>query len=342
MARCLRNLQGTIGNRMIENTPIKKIPLPDYSFYKAKFEENPDFHLPLKPIPFHRNGNLSKIPFPLNTSKKGWPWDFQSDLALFPYLELPKFSVVIPSYQQGKYLEEAIRSVLLQNYANIELIIIDGGSTDSTSEVLEHYRNQISFIVSEKDSGQSQAINKGFSIASGDLYYWLNSDDFLNKNSFNNIVPIFLKNEKIDIVYGHGLNLDALTAKLTLDFAPIVFDRYLRFGGIILSHSVIWRSKIHCKIWEDLECAMDAELWMRLFNDRKIKHCYYPIGVFRKHPEQKTAVNSGWDDKWISDFEDHIWQHYSPIKKLNWRLRELEYKIVQKIHRFLIERKSIK
>ncbi|RZL69648.1 MAG: glycosyltransferase [Pedobacter sp.] len=322
---------------MNENIPIKQIPLASYSSYRARFKQDPEFKLPLKKLHFYQNGNLAKIPKPLQSARKGWPWDLQSELAFFSNKNLPKFSVVIPSYQQGKYLEEAIRSVLLQNYPNIELIIIDGGSSDSTIEVLKYYSNYISFIVSEKDNGQSQAINKGFSIASGDLYYWLNSDDYLNQNSFNKIAPLFIKNKKIDIVYGHGLNLDTLTEKLTLDFAPIVLDRFLRFGGIILSHSVIWRSKIHCKIWEDLQCAMDAELWLRLFNNRKIKHSYYPIGVFRRHPEQKTAVNSGWDDKWTSDFENFIWQYYSPINKFIWKIRSLEYKIVQRIHKFLFQ-----
>lgn len=322
---------------MIENIPLKEIPLPNYEDYKMQICANHNLELPLNRIPKFDNGNLNHIPTPINKAKDGWPWTTESDPMFSLTKNCPKISIVIPSYQQGEFIEETIRSVLLQNYPSIELIIIDGGSNDCTSAVLEHYKNFISFSVIEEDHGQSHAINKGFSIASGELYYWLNSDDYLNRNSLQNVIPHFIHDEKLDIVYGHGLILDNLTNQISFDFAPLVLERYLRFGGIVLSHSVIWRSRIHCKIWEDLNCAMDAELWLRLFHNKLYKHCYFPIGIFRKHPTQKTAKNSGWETKWKSDFENYIWIYYPSLNKITWKFRAFEFKILQRIHRAIFK-----
>ena len=99
----------------------------------------------------------------------------------------PKISVITPSYNQGIYIEETIQSVLNQNYPNLEYIIIDGGSNDSTVEVIKKYESKIDFWVSEKDKGQADAINRGFAKATGDILCWLNSDDYFFPD--NQITP---------------------------------------------------------------------------------------------------------------------------------------------------------
>ncbi len=91
----------------------------------------------------------------------------------------PKISIVTPSYNQGQYLEKTIESILSQNYPNLELIIIDGGSTDESINILRRYENRISFWVSEPDNGQADAINKGLKKTTGEIFNWLNSDDYL-------------------------------------------------------------------------------------------------------------------------------------------------------------------
>jgi glycosyltransferase involved in cell wall biosynthesis len=320
---------------MTENTPVKQIPVPDYDLYKFDLCSRYNITLPLQPVPFFPDGMLKYLPDPVNSQKKGWPWTMESAITFTAQSKCPKLSVVIPSYQQGRYIEETIRSVLLQNYPNVELIIMDGNSTDETQAILEHYKNFISLTINENDRGQSHAINKGFAMADGEIFYWLNSDDFLTLNSINKVMLLFQSNLSLDIIYGDGVLLDQVTGKSSPAFAPLVFERYLRFGGIVLSHSVLWRKRVHCPVWEDLNCAMDAELWLRLFSGKKTKHAHFPIGVFRMHPKQKTSDQESWSKKWAEDFDLFIWEHYSPINKLKWKWRSFEFRMIQKMHHFL-------
>lgn len=139
------------------------------------------------------NGLLSQLP-PPPEGKNGWPWNEETDPSVYSGLKsLPKISIVTPSLNQGRFIEKTIRSVLLQNYPNLEFIVIDGGSTDETIEVLAKYSKWIDHFVSEKDSGQSDAINKGLKECTGDIFNWLNSDDYYHENCFcvlaSNYVP---------------------------------------------------------------------------------------------------------------------------------------------------------
>ena len=102
----------------------------------------------------------------------------------------PRISIVTPSYNQGQFIEETIRSVLLQGYPNLEYIIIDGGSTDNSVEIIKKYSPWLTYWVSERDRGQSHAINKGFEHASGDILGWLNSDDMLAMGSLRRVAEI--------------------------------------------------------------------------------------------------------------------------------------------------------
>ena len=132
--------------------------------------------------------------FPFDTQKNGWPWKKQFGKITSIHnssIELPKISIITPSYNQGKYIEETIRSVLLQGYPNLEYIIIDGGSTDNSVEIIKKYQKWIKYWVSEKDEGQSHAINKGARHATGELMGWLNSDDRYFDNTFNVIANLY-------------------------------------------------------------------------------------------------------------------------------------------------------
>jgi len=133
---------------------------------------------------------LNKLPSVVQ--KHGWPWDVEVDDKIYSSKEeWPKISIVTPSYNQGKFIEETIRSILLQNYPNLEYIIIDGGSNDNTVEIIKKYEKWITFWVSEKDKGQANAINKGIERCTGNIFNWINSDDYLAPNSLVNIARAF-------------------------------------------------------------------------------------------------------------------------------------------------------
>jgi glycosyltransferase involved in cell wall biosynthesis len=113
----------------------------------------------------------------------------------------PKITIITPSYNQGNYLEQTITSVLNQNYPNLEYIIIDGGSTDNSVNIIKKYESEISYWISEKDKGQSDAINKGLELATGEIINWLNSDDYYEPDTLHFIADTFLKTNA-DVVCG--------------------------------------------------------------------------------------------------------------------------------------------
>src|SRR6185295_10169303 len=107
-------------------------------------------------------------------------------------MSLPRISIVTPSYNQGQYLEQTIRSVLTQDYPNLEYIIIDGGSTDDSVQIIRKYESRISSWVSEPDSGQSEALEKGFALATGEIAAWINSDDFYEKDALYKVARAYM------------------------------------------------------------------------------------------------------------------------------------------------------
>ncbi|GAA3985587.1 glycosyltransferase family 2 protein [Mucilaginibacter dorajii] len=131
---------------------------------------------------------------PLVSQKRGWPWNEEVEQDVYESKKhWPKISIITPSYNQGKFIEETIRSILLQNYPNLEYIVIDGGSTDDTVDIIRKYEKWITFWVSEKDKGQANAINKGIDKSTGDIFNWINSDDYLAPDALVTIANAFKK-----------------------------------------------------------------------------------------------------------------------------------------------------
>lgn len=142
---------------------------------------------------------------PKTNIQSGWPWTEETDPGLYRKdVVYPKITIVTPSYNQGQYIEATIRSILLQNYPNLEYIIIDGASKDNSTEVIQKYAPWLTYWVSEKDTGQSNAINKGFKIYTGEIINWVNSDDILLPGSLFKIAHYFLNN-KTEIVIGGSI-----------------------------------------------------------------------------------------------------------------------------------------
>lgn len=128
-----------------------------------------------------------------NQESQSWTEEMNTTLH-HSAVKLPRISIITPSYNQGQYIEETICSVLSQNYPNLEYIIIDGGSTDQSVEIIKKYQSQITYWVSEPDKGQADAINKGLARITGDWFNWLNSDDILMPNALHNLARMIQAN----------------------------------------------------------------------------------------------------------------------------------------------------
>lgn len=318
---------------------IKDI-LPDLSKYKNDFLAA-GVTFPLSTVPYEQGGLLKKLP---KTTKLGWPWDMETDPKRYSERKnWPKITIVTPSFNQGAYIEETIRSVLLQNYPNLEYIVIDGGSTDATKQILEKYAPWISYWQSKKDNGHGHAINQGFSMGSGDIFGWINSDDFYMDSAFFELEKAF-NNPKIDMVYGDGITIDEPKKITYYEKARLVKPRYLFVGGIIMQHSCFWRAKINQPILEKLNCAVDSELWFRMVPHHRVKHLPFPLGVARIQPDAKTH-HKKYEQMWKEDNEliSEINQFEKKFFLFGYfftRLYKLEVKLVHGIYQYFNKAKE--
>ncbi len=152
----------------------------------------------------YNDGILKSLPPAIN--KDGWPWNEEVSPTIYlAEKEWPKISIVTPSYNQGIFIEQTIRSILLQNYPNLEYFIMDGGSTDETLDIIKKYDKKINLWASEPDFGQAHAINKGFKLCLGEIFNWINSDDLLAPNALFEIGRLF-KESNCDLVAGSVLD----------------------------------------------------------------------------------------------------------------------------------------
>lgn len=211
--------------------------------------------------------NATKFP-PVPSGKSGWPWteDFELLTAVMPSGKpWPKISIVTPSYNQGQYLEETIRSVLLQRYPNIEYIIIDGGSTDGSIEVIKKYEEWLTYWVSEPDKGQSDAINKGIAKCTGNIFNWLCSDDYLERNSLIDIAKN-LEDEGVNVCCGISrlLHCDGSVSYAKTPIRENI-EKTISVGSICQPSTYFKFEVIRSLgyLRTDLHYGMDSELWVK-------------------------------------------------------------------------------
>ncbi|HMS32617.1 MAG TPA: glycosyltransferase family 2 protein [Ignavibacteria bacterium] len=238
---------------------------------------------------------LNKLPEPPE-GKKGWPWTEETETRIYENIKsFPKISIVTPSYNQGKFIEQTIRSVLLQNYPNLEYIIIDGGSTDETSDIINKYKQWLKYYVSEKDRGQTHAINKGIRKCEGEIFNWLNSDDFYNKSCFKFLAENFLDREtevvsgKYRFFYEDGSKEKIIDLKMrnTLEesIALVAVNQPSTFFRMDIVKSL-------GELDERLNYLMDQDIWKKYlfkYGQEKIKIIKEVIVSFRFHTGSKTS-----------------------------------------------------
>lgn len=238
---------------------------------------------------------LSELP-PPPPGKTGWPWT-EDSLRVPDRIPdgnaWPRISIVTPSYNQGQFIEETIRSVLLQGYPDMEYIIIDGASDDGAVETIKKYERWLAYWVSEKDNGQSAAINAGFRKASGDVFAWLNSDDVFFPEAMATVGQWFSGITQPSVLVGSGDIIGADGEFLREILVPPL-DTETIVGGEkwFLQQSCFWSNACWQEIGgldEELELLMDLDLWVRFSKQFALVPCDKKLGMLRWYGGAKTV-----------------------------------------------------
>lgn len=206
-----------------------------------------------------------------------------------------RISIVTPSFNQARFVEETLQSVLTQNYPNLEYIVVDGASTDGSPAIIERHRQNLAYYVSEPDSGHGEALNKGFARSTGEIMGWLNSDDLYCPWTLRTVAEIFDANPDIEwlcALQGFWNDRGVLTrvtpqSKNVLDY----LDGDYRW---IQQETVFWRRSLWeragGRINEDYRLMVDGELWTRFFGEAELWHAQCVLGGYRQHNANRATV----------------------------------------------------
>lgn len=204
----------------------------------------------------------------------------------------PKITIITPNLNDADYLEHTIHSVLDQEYPNLEYIIIDGGSTDRSVEIIKKYENKLAFWISEEDEGLYDALQKGFERSTGEIMGWLNSDDLLIPKSLWTVAELFKTFQDVEWVQGQGTSLGS-SGKI-LDVSPLrrwsKYHYYIYQYKWIQQESIYWRrslwEKCGSQLNTKLKLAGDFDLWLRFFEKAQLYSTSTLIGGFRFRAQQ--------------------------------------------------------
>jgi len=237
-------------------------------------------------------------------------------------MNFPRISIVIPSYNQGQFLEETILSVINQQYPDLELFVVDGGSNDNSVDIIKKYESHITWWVSEKDKGQSDAINKGFSKARGVILTWLCSDDLLTPDSLKIVASHFSSaNEKIGLIHGGAIVFDKDQIKETrFTYQRPCKEAYLS-GMVFPQPAAFFRRSYLTQVGflnETLHYGMDYDLFQRLSLICEFLPIDNVLAKYRLHSESKSVTES---NRFITDWKK---TYINRCKNLGWS-QEISY-----------------
>lgn len=260
--------------------------------------------------------------------REGWPWTGEPEplpATLPGGRPWPRVSVVTPSYNQGRFIEETLRSVLLQGYPNLEYIVVDGGSTDESVEVIRRYEPFLAHWESERDRGQSHAINKGLARATGEVLCWLNSDDYLLPGALRAVAEALFGGEGAAAVVGHCVRVYAdgrEPHRLSGRFENL--EGLLAFWKGYRMHqpSIFWRREVFERVGyidESLHLTMDFDYWVRIARHFEFKNIDLDLSCATYHEEAKTGDGFAAYHDELRRRAPAYWP--SPLSPAHWRLR---------------------
>ena len=254
---------------------------------------------------------LSELPAPPG-GRSGWPWT-EASPPLPATQACPRVSIITPSFNQGQYIEETIRSVLLQGYPELEYFIIDGGSTDNTVEIIRKYEKWLTGWVSEKDAGQADAINKGFARTTGEVFNWLCSDDVLSQGALATVAKSFSDAEPCDVLAGACFcQYDDEPEKSGARPAKGPGWEATPYIEGIWQPSCFWRRDFVRRkdlVLRDLHFCMDRELWCYLLSEgARWRWTDEVLSIYRFTGDNKSVVGR---QKIINEV-DSIYRKYVP------------------------------
>lgn len=260
---------------------------------------------------------LAELPSP-PANRGGWPWteaSEQQSTLVENAMVWPKVTIVTPSFNQGQFLEETIRSVLLQGYPNLEYIVIDGGSTDNSVDIIRKYEPWLSFWVSEPDEGQADAINKGFAKSTGELLGWINSDDYLYPGVIKRVAEVFQANNRVEMIYG-----DVDSGWPEKNKAHRLFGEQIEFIEMLRTIRVpipqqgsMWKKSVLDRVgnldsrWQ---VVLDQEFFTRVAEKCQLLHLPMVMGFFRLHENSKSiSQNRRWMTELPKMYQEFFERH---------------------------------
>ncbi len=216
-------------------------------------------------------------------------------MKLSPLPEQPLVSIVTPSYNQADYLEQTLNSVLEQDYARIEYLVADGASNDGSVEIIRKYADKLAWWVSEKDSGQGEAINKGLAYAKGEIMAWLNSDDYYLPGTVSSAVKVFKENPDVVLIYGDMLAVDETGRTFNvLKYKQLSLENLVCFQ-IIGQPAVFFRREAYKQaggLDTTFHFLLDHHFWIRIAQHGRIMHVPQTWAAARYHSEAKNRLKA--------------------------------------------------
>lgn len=221
---------------------------------------------------------------------------------------LPKISLITPSYNQAQYLERTILSIIEQNYPNLEYIIMDGGSTDESIQIIQKYADKLSYWVSTKDNGQSDAIRCGFEKSTGDILAWVNSDDLLLPNSLAHVAEMFKCNPGKHFLAGGHIDIDKDNNTLWCHW-PVLpsFEKLLLVGFYLGQPACFWSREIYNSVGgldPSIQFIMDQDLFLRILKKNSSMVTNRLLACFRHHSMSKSATMEDVHQKELSNLKN--------------------------------------